>query len=124
MVLWRRENIPAYHLTSVVDDARMGVNLVIRGADLLESTELQRSLSKAFPGDPLGKVSFVHHRLLTTEDGAKLSKSRQDGDLMMRLRRQASPQEIWQELGERMGLSFPLSSVRDLQSVSLSEFSV
>src|SRR5690606_16470709 len=62
-ILWRREDIPAYHLTSVCDDEGMLINLVVRGIDLLESTQVQLELSKSLKHDPLSKVKFIHHRL-------------------------------------------------------------
>ena len=72
-VLWRRDDVPAYHLTSVVDDDLWAIDHVVRGKDLEASTTLQRDLATelglAFPG------SIVHHPLAMTPDGDKLSKS-------------------------------------------------
>ena len=70
----------AYHLAVVVDDDRQGVNLVIRGEDLLSSTGRQIRL-----GTLLGRATpaaFAHHPLVLDEAGAKLSK--RDGALGIR----------------------------------------
>lgn len=102
-VLWRREDLPAYHLTSVCDDELLGVNLIVRGRDLLESTAIQRELSACLPSNPLGAVSFIHHDLLVGKEGEKLAKSRGDGVLTKLMREGVNPREIWKELGHRAG---------------------
>ncbi len=72
-VLWRRDDVPAYHLTSIVDDHDLEITHVVRGEDLHESTQIQRSLAAAlllnFPAD------VRHHTLVVDEHGVKLSKS-------------------------------------------------
>ena len=61
-----------YQFAVVVDDMAHGVNLVIRGEDLLDSTGRQVML-----GQLLGRETpptFLHHPLIAAPDGAKLSK--------------------------------------------------
>ena len=69
-----------YQFAVVVDDWLQGVNLVIRGEDLLDSTgrqiQLGRLLGRAEP--PV----FLHHELLMKTPSQKLSKS--DGDTGVR----------------------------------------
>ena len=65
-----------YLLAVVVDDLRQGVNLVVRGRDLLASTPDQIRL-----GHLLGRdmpPTFAHHPLVRSPDGSKLSKSAGD----------------------------------------------
>lgn len=70
----RRRDIPAsYHVAVVVDDAAQGVSDVVRGTDLFAATGLHRLL-QALLGLPAPR--YHHHRLVTGEDGRKLSKSR------------------------------------------------
>jgi hypothetical protein len=69
--LVRADGRPTYQLASVVDDLDLGVTHVIRGQDLLPSTELQREIARALGAEP---PEYVHHGLLVGEDGRKLSK--------------------------------------------------
>jgi glutamyl-Q tRNA(Asp) synthetase len=65
-----------YGFCVVVDDVRQGIDLVVRGEDLMESTPTQIRLAKA-----LGRSSppiFLHHPLVRRPDGSKLSKSAGD----------------------------------------------
>lgn len=65
-----------YQFSVVVDDRRHGVDLVIRGEDLLESTGRQLRLGRA-----LGRLRdpvFLHHPLVRKPGGSKLSKASGD----------------------------------------------
>ena len=73
--LRRADGVFAYQLAVVVDDARMGVTEVVRGADLLSSTARQLYLYRLL-GLPAPK--FAHCPLLLAPDGRRLSK--RDGD--------------------------------------------
>ncbi len=68
-----------YQFCVVVDDLEQGVDVVIRGEDLLDSTGRQLRLARL-----LGRVSpprFLHHPLVMHPDGRKLSKSSGDTGL-------------------------------------------
>jgi glutamyl/glutaminyl-tRNA synthetase len=65
-----------YHLAVVVDDLRHGVDLVVRGEDLVDSTGRQILLGRL-----LGRAAppvFLHHPLILKPGGDKLSKSSGD----------------------------------------------
>jgi len=69
-----------YAFCVVVDDMRHGVDLVIRGRDLLHSTPVQLRLARL-----LGREApplFLHHPLVRRASGRKLSKA--DGDTALR----------------------------------------
>jgi glutamyl-tRNA synthetase len=80
VTLWRHEGIPAYQLVSLVDDLDHGVNLIVRGEDLLESTEIQKALARLLGprhgAERFESIRFLHHPLIRGPDGNKLSKSR------------------------------------------------
>jgi glutamyl/glutaminyl-tRNA synthetase len=65
-----------YGFCVVVDDARHGIDLVVRGEDLRAATASQLRL-----GRMLGRETpptFLHHPLIRRPDGSKLSKSAGD----------------------------------------------
>jgi glutamyl-Q tRNA(Asp) synthetase len=70
-ILARKDAPAAYHLACVVDDAASGVTMVVRGADLRPSTPIQRLLQKLLS---LPEPTYLHHRLVTHEDGRRLAK--------------------------------------------------
>lgn len=65
-----------YQFAVVVDDLEQSVDLVIRGEDLLASTGRQRRLARLLGRDTAPR--FLHHPLLRTPNGRKLSKSAGD----------------------------------------------
>lgn len=67
----RRDGAFAYQLAVVVDDARMGVTQVVRGADLLPSTARQLLLQEALG---LPHPQWMHVPLVLGEDGQRLAK--------------------------------------------------
>jgi len=70
-VVRRRDGAIAYHLASVVDDARAGVTRVVRGRDLAPSTASQVALQGLLGLSP---SVYRHHMLLLERQGGKLSK--------------------------------------------------
>ena len=71
VVLKRKDDLWAYQLAVVVDDAQQGVTDVVRGTDLLDNTPWQRQLQVAL-GLPLPR--YLHLPLIVGDDGQKLSK--------------------------------------------------
>jgi glutamyl/glutaminyl-tRNA synthetase len=70
-LVWRRDDIPAYQLAVVVDDAAMEITEVVRGADLLKSTARQILLQRAL-GFPT--PDYFHCELMRDERGERLAK--------------------------------------------------
>jgi glutamyl-Q tRNA(Asp) synthetase len=70
-VIRRKDGPFAYQLAVVVDDAAMGVNQVVRGADLLSSTPRQIHLQRLLG---LPTPLYAHLPLVTAPGGDKLSK--------------------------------------------------
>jgi len=70
-IIKRRDGLHAYQLAVVIDDAFQGINQVLRGSDLYDSTPrqvyLQRLLGLATP-------RYTHIPVITNSEGQKLSK--------------------------------------------------
>ena len=65
-LVWRRDDVPAYQLAVVVDDAAMQISEVVRGEDLLRSTARQILLQRALG---LPTPEYYHCALMTDGDG-------------------------------------------------------
>jgi glutamyl-tRNA synthetase len=74
-VVAKRTGEAAYQLAVVVDDAFQGVDLVVRGDDLLPSTPLQILLHEALG---LAPPRYVHLPLVRGSDGRRLAKRHGD----------------------------------------------
>jgi glutamyl-Q tRNA(Asp) synthetase len=70
-ILARKDAPASYHLACVVDDAASGVTLIVRGADLRPSSPIQRLLQHLLR---LPEPTYLHHPLITHEDGRRLAK--------------------------------------------------
>jgi glutamyl-Q tRNA(Asp) synthetase len=70
-VLKRADGFWAYQLAVVVDDAEQGVTHVVRGTDLLESTQRQIYLQRLLG---LPTPSYMHVPVVLNDVGEKLSK--------------------------------------------------
>ncbi len=94
-IVRKKDGFPAYQLTSVIDDAYFGVDLVVRGQDLWGSTLAQLYLASLLPGNTFGNSTFYHHPLLTGADGNKLSKSAGDTSVQFLRKEGKRPEDIY-----------------------------
>jgi glutamyl/glutaminyl-tRNA synthetase len=70
-LIWRRDDVPAYQLAVVADDAAMEITEVVRGADLLKSTARQLLLFRSLGLEP---PRYFHCPLLRDEHDVRLAK--------------------------------------------------
>lgn len=90
-VVWRPDDVPAYQLACVVDDAAMQITEVVRGADLLVSTARQLLLYRALG---LPAPSFFHCELMTDEGGVRLAKRHESLSLCTLRQLGRQPQQL------------------------------
>ena len=90
-IVWRRDDVPAYQLAVVADDAAMQITEVVRGADLLKSTARQLLLIRALR---LPIPAYYHCDLVRDPAGVRLAK-RHDALSLRALRQQGrTPQDV------------------------------
>ena len=90
-IVWRRDDVPAYQLAVVVDDAAMRITEVVRGADLLKSTARQILLFRALG---LAAPDYFHCDLVRDDAGVRLAK-RHDALSVRKLREMGwMPEEV------------------------------
>ncbi|WP_077148486.1 tRNA glutamyl-Q(34) synthetase GluQRS [Sphingopyxis sp. KK2] len=71
VVLARKDAPASYHLASTLDDAMMGITHIIRGSDLIASTDVHRLLQALLD---LPTPLYRHHALVCGADGKRLAK--------------------------------------------------
>lgn len=92
----RRQNF-TYNFCVVVDDIRHGVNLIIRGEDILHCTGRQIALNRHLNGT--NAPIYYHHPLALDEGGKKLSKRTMAEGIIHRRLSGCAPETI---LGEAL----------------------
>ena len=103
-VLWRKEDLPAYQLVSLVDDLDDRINCIVRGQDLLPSTAAQLFLAGLHGNNCFAETTFLHHPLVLGEDGRKLSKSDNALSLAALREKKLSPVPVYQEVARQVGI--------------------
>jgi glutamyl-tRNA synthetase len=99
-VVWRRDDVPAYQLAVVADDATMKISEVVRGEDLLKSTARQILMYEALG---LATPAWYHCELVTDGNGMRLAK-RSDALSLSKMREEGlSPEQV------RARMAFPTS---------------
>jgi glutamyl-tRNA synthetase len=93
-VIWRGDDIPAYQLACVADDAAMKISEVVRGADLLISTARQILLYRALK---LPLPNFFHCQLMLDENGRRLAKRHDVLSLQQLRERGETPESLRQK---------------------------
>ena len=143
-IVRRKNGLPSYQLASMVDDQHYGINLIVRGEDLWDSTLAQLSLASALEPrasfiqhqtsiartlasgassekeQNFRNAVFFHHQLLKGPQGKKLSKSTGTAPnasiSVQYLRKQGKkPEEIYSLIGSMLQLREP---VRNWQSLA------
>lgn len=113
-VIRRKDGLPAYQLVSLADDMHYGVNMIVRGSDLCESTAAQLYLAQCLNSIPNNwqvragaflDTAFCHHGLIRNEAGDKLSKSRGAAAVMQLREAGKGPEEVYQRVAAYAGIT-------------------
>lgn len=90
-VVRKKDGLPAYQIASLVDDVDYGIQLIVRGEDLLPSTAAQLHLAECLDFlDFRRSVTFHHHPLILDTAGQKLAKS-QGSESLLAMRARGCP---------------------------------
>lgn len=111
-IVRKKDKLPAYQLTSLIDDVQYGVDLIVRGNDLLGSTLDQQILANGLGLNSFQEATFHHHPLVKGPKNKKLSKSEGATSIQFLRKEGKKPTDIYQILGEMLGVN----SVQDFKS--------
>jgi glutamyl/glutaminyl-tRNA synthetase len=111
-LVWRRDDVPAYQLAVVVDDAAMQITEIVRGIDLLKSTARQLLLMRSL-GLGAKTPTYFHCELLRDASGARLAK-RHDALSIRHLREHGMTPEAVLELAFRPSGGADFSNLSEL----------
>jgi glutamyl/glutaminyl-tRNA synthetase len=106
-----------YAFCVVVDDIRHGVDLVVRGEDLVDATPAQVRLGRLL-GRPT-PPRFAHHPLVRRPDGSKLSKADGATAIGELLDAGRSAEDLFGEAAFRVGLADATRSIAFDEALSL-----
>jgi glutamyl-tRNA synthetase len=115
-VIRRRDTLPAYQIASLADDILYGVDLIVRGVDLLPSTAVQAWLARLSGAVDFGAVQFWHHPLIHQADGTKISKSQGAASLALIRDQGKSPAPLIRAAAHMWGLP-PADTMTELLAV-------
>lgn len=113
-VVRKKDGFPAYHLCSVADDVHFGVDAVVRGEDLFESTLLQLHLAGLLGLDSFASAVFLHHPLLLQPEGGKMSKSAGSTSVMHMRKRGMRPSEVYSAIADMVSPGAEAGGFEDL----------
>ena len=116
LLLKDRHDQWAYQFAVTVDDIRHGINLIVRGEDLLDSTGRQIRLARLL-GRPEA-ARFFHHPLITDPEGVKLSKKQRSPAIRELRKSKINPATVIGEAAKAVGL---LSEARPLERSEIAQ---
>ncbi|MGB3546095.1 MAG: glutamate--tRNA ligase family protein [Saprospiraceae bacterium] len=114
-IVRRQDGVPAYQAASLAEDLHHGMDLIVRGADLLPSTAAQRYLAGLLDdfGASFLAARTVHHPLFLAESGEKLSKSADAAAVL-----QSNRADIFRQVSEWLGTSKATNGEQLLEAIA------
>ncbi|WP_268034103.1 glutamate--tRNA ligase family protein [Algoriphagus sp. PAP.12] len=102
-IVRKRDGLPSFQLTSVIDDLRFGVDLIVRGQDLYGSSLAQSFLAETLGLPDYQKIQYFHHPILKGPKKKKLSKSDGSTSLQFLRKEGKSLNDVYQLIGDFLG---------------------
>lgn len=109
--LQRTDKVWAYQFVVSIDDMCMGVNQVVRGADILTSTPRQLYLFHLLGYEA---PDYAHIPLLLDEKGERLAKRHASQSLKSIRQREPSPAPLIQYLCQFLGITAEVNNTQEL----------
>lgn len=109
--LQRSDKVWAYQFVVSIDDMLMGINQVVRGADILTSTPRQLYLFHLLG---YGAPDYAHIPLLLDEKGERLAKRHASQSLKNIRQREPNPAPLIQYLCQFLGINADVSNTVEL----------
>jgi glutamyl/glutaminyl-tRNA synthetase len=114
-VVRRKDGLPAYQISSVVDDLDMHISGIVRGRDLFGSTLAQLYLAHCLGEHTFADIEFIHHPLIKNSELKKLSKSKGAHSIRDMRLNGIKPKTIYRVIGDMLGLmDYIIESVDDV----------
>jgi glutamyl-tRNA synthetase len=107
-VVRRADGVPAYNLAVIIDDADQGVDQVVRGDDLLDSTPRQILLHQVLG---MAVPTYAHVPLVFDADGERLAKRGAATTLGELVALGVAPSQVLARLAGSLGLAEPGEAV-------------
>lgn len=102
-VVRKKDGHAAYQLASLCDDTHFGTDLIVRGADLWDSTLAQLTLAGVLGHSSFSATRFYHHQLFY-EQGGKLSKTTGAASIHFMRSNGSTPAGIFQRIAQMAGM--------------------
>jgi glutamyl-tRNA synthetase len=116
-ILRTKENRAAYQLVSLVEDVENHINFIVRGKDLVPSTQAQIVLATLLPSFfSFQNTFFLHHDLQVDDTGQKLSKSAGATAIyQQRKRGEVGKSFVFESFSKFLGLKEKLYSLNEFE---------
>ncbi|TDQ18926.1 glutamyl-tRNA synthetase [Algoriphagus boseongensis] len=115
-IVRKKDRLPAYHLTSVVDDVHFGVDLIVRGKDLYPSTLAQLDLARILKEPQFLACTFFHNELIKGPSNEKLSKSAGSTSIQNLRKEGKKLSDLFLTLGQIIGAKEELRTFEDFKN--------
>jgi len=112
-IVKKKDGLPAYQLTSVIDDLHFGVDTIVRGKDLYSSSLAQLLLARKLGDNKFSNNRFLHHPLIMARQHLKLSKSAGSTSIYYMRQHGATKESIYQEISRLLPLPHPVSNYEE-----------